>query len=90
MGEVSGAVPPEGQVTGEADGNPPPDSEEARREAQLEGIEQDLDTVDAALSALDSDDLEGAEALAAELEDSAGDPAAGNRRSEMSAGEGVL
>ena len=90
MGEASGAVPPEGQITGEVDGNPPPDPEEARRAAQLEGIERDLDTVDAALTALDSDDLERAEALAAELEDSTGDPAAGNRRSEVSAGEGVL
>ena len=90
MDEASGTVPPEGQVTDEANGPPPPDAEEARRTAQLEGIERDLDTVDAALSALDSDDLEGAEALAAELEDSAGDPAAGNGRSGMSAGEGVL
>ena len=90
MGETSGAVSPEGQVTDEASGHPPPDAEAARRTAQLEGIERDLDTVDAALSALDSDDLEGAEALAAELEESAGDPAAGNSRPGVSAGEGVL
>ena len=78
MDEASGSVSPEGRATGEADGHPPPDPEEARQEAQLAGIEQDLDTVDAALSALDSDDLEAAEALAAQLEESAGDPAAGN------------
>lgn len=80
MGEASGTVPPEGQVTDETDGLPPPDAEEIRRTAQLESIERDLDTVDAALSALDSDDLEGAEALAAGLEDSTGDPGAGNSR----------
>ncbi len=34
----------------------------------LEDIEQDLDTVDRALDALDSGDLEAAEALAAELD----------------------
>ena len=80
MGEASGTVPPEGHVTDETDGPPPPDAEEIHRAAQLESIERDLDTVDAALSALDSDDLEGAETLAAELEDSTGDPAAGNSR----------
>ena len=89
MGEASGTVPPGGQVTDETNGPPPPDAEVERQTAQLEGIERDLDTVDAALSALDSDDLEGAEALAAGLEDSAealaagledstGDPAAGD------------
>ena len=78
MGEASGTVPPEGQVTDEMNDPPPPEAEEALRAAQLEGIERDLDTVDAALSALDADDLEGAEALAAELEDSTGDPAAGS------------
>ena len=57
----------------EASDNLPPDTDADRQTAQLQGIEQDLDTVDAALSALDSDDLEGAEALAAELEESAGD-----------------
>lgn len=56
----------------EASDNLPPDSETDRQTAQLEGIERDLDTVDAALAALDSDDLERAEALAAELEESAG------------------
>jgi len=80
MAEASGTVPPEGQVTDETNDPPPPDAERARRTAQLEGIERDLDTVDAALSALDSDDLEGAEALAAELGDSTGDPAAGDSR----------
>ena len=75
MGEATGAAPPEGPVTGEADGHPPPVPEEARRAAQLEGIERDLDTVDAALSALDSDDIEGAEALAAGLDESAGEGA---------------
>ena len=44
------------------------EGETAGRAAPLDGIEQDLDTVDAALSALDADDLEGAEALATELE----------------------
>ena len=82
MDEASGSVSPVGRATGEADGHPPPDPEEARQEAQLAGIERDLDTVDAALSALDADDLEGAEALAAELEES--------EESEESAGEGVL
>ena len=76
--EAGGAVPPEGRVTHEADGRPPPDAEEARRAAQLEGIERDMDTVDAALAALDADDVEGAEALAAELDEPAGDPAADN------------
>ena len=55
-----------------ASDNSPPDSEADRHTAQLQGIERDLDTVDSALTALDSDDLEGAEALAAELEESAG------------------
>ena len=36
--------------------------------SQLEDIEQDLDTVDETLAALDSGDLESAESLAAELE----------------------
>ncbi len=90
MGEASGTVPPEGRVTGEASGPPPPDAGRARRAEQFEGVERDLDTVDAALAALDSDDLEGAEALAARLEDSAGHPAAGDSRSGDSAGEGVL
>ena len=56
----------------EASDNLPPDPEADRRTAQLRGIERDLDTVDSALAALDSDDLEGAEALATELEESAG------------------
>lgn len=73
MGEASGVVPPDGQVSDEASGPPSPNAEEARRAAQLESIEQDLDTVDAALSALDSDDLDGAEALASELDESAGE-----------------
>ena len=80
MGQASEAVPGEGQVTDEANGQPPPDPDEARRAAQLEGIERDLDTVDAALAALDSDDLEGAEALAAELEEPAAGPEAGASR----------
>lgn len=78
MDKTGGTAPPEGQAAGEADDHPPPDSEAARGAAQLEGIERDLDTVDSALSALDTDNLEAAEALAAELEESAGDPAAGN------------
>ena len=56
----------------EASDNLPPDSESDHQTAQLEGIARDLDTVDSALAALDSDDLEGAEALAAGLEESAG------------------
>ena len=68
MGNMSGDVSREGRVTDEAD-DCPPHPDEARRATQLEGIERDLDTVDAALSALDSDDLESAEALAAELEE---------------------
>ena len=40
----------------------------------LEDIEQDLDTVDEALAALDSGDLEEAEALAAELDAPSTDP----------------
>ena len=46
----------------------PPEGTEPQRASRLEDIEQDLDTVDAALVALDSGDLEGAESLAAELE----------------------
>ena len=56
----------------EASKNLPLDSEVDRQTPQLQGIERDLDTADAVLAALDSDDLEGAEALAAELEESAG------------------
>lgn len=72
MSETGGAEPPDGQGTDEASDNLPPDTEADRQTAQLQGIERDLDTVDSALAALDSDDLEGAEALAAELEESAG------------------
>ncbi|MXW98609.1 MAG: hypothetical protein F4118_03730 [Acidimicrobiaceae bacterium] len=72
MSETGEAAPPEGQGMDEASDNLPPDSESDRQTAQLEGIERDLDTVDSALAALDSDDLEGAEALAAGLEESAG------------------
>lgn len=72
MSETGGAEPPEGQGIDEASDDLPPDPEADRHTAQLHGIERDLDTVDAALAALDSEDLEGAEALAAELEESAG------------------
>lgn len=72
MDEATGVVPPEGEGAGEAGDDLPQDAEAVRRAAQLEGIERDLDTVDAALAALDSDDLETAESLAAELEESAG------------------
>ena len=72
MSETGEAVPPEGEGMDEASDHLPPDSEADRQTAQLQGIERDLDTVDAALAALDSDDLEGAEARAAELEESAG------------------
>ena len=68
----TGGAPPEGQGIDEANDDRPPDPEADRQAAQLHGIERDLDTVDAALAALDSEDLEGAEALAAELEESAG------------------
>ena len=68
MGEASGIAPQEGRVMGEATDRMPQDDAAARQAAQLEGIERDMDAVDAALSALDSDDLERAEALAAELE----------------------
>lgn len=46
---------------------PTPEAAESPRASHLEVIEEDLDTVDAALEALDSGDLEGAEALGAEL-----------------------
>ncbi|MYA84451.1 MAG: hypothetical protein F4Y12_02585 [Acidimicrobiaceae bacterium] len=72
MSETGGAALPEGQGMDEASDSLPPDSEADRQTAQLQGIERDLDTVDAALAALDSDDLEGAEARATELEESAG------------------
>lgn len=78
MDEASGAVPPEGDLTGQANGRPSPDAGQDRRAAQLEGIERDLDTVDAALTALDSDDLERAEGLATTLEESAGERAVGS------------
>ena len=59
----------------EASQGPPADSTAPERASQLEDIEQDLDTVDAALDALDSGDLEEAESLAAQLEGSlAGTP----------------
>ena len=77
MGEASRVVPPEDQVTDETNGPPHPDAAEAGDGARLTGIERDLDTADAALAALDSDDLEAAEALAAQLEGSTVDPAAG-------------
>lgn len=41
----------------------------------LDDLEAAFDTVDAALKALDADDLDGAEALAASLGESAGEPA---------------
>ena len=56
------------------------DDSRARRDEQLEAIEGDLNTVEAALEALDTGDPERAEALAADLERahsarSEGDPA---------------
>ena len=78
----------EDQVADEANRHPRPGSEETDRASsldqanrqghatQLESIERDLDTVDAALSALDADDLETAVELASELEEpQAGNPA---------------
>ena len=56
MADTSNALTPEGE---------PPQGA-----AHLADIEQDLDKADAALAALDSDDLEGAETLAAELDES--------------------
>ena len=47
---------------------PTPQQAEPPQASQPESVEKDLDTVDAALAALDSGDLEGAESLAAELE----------------------
>lgn len=50
-------------------GEPIPFEDAATPEAaSLEAIEQDLDNVDEALAALDSGDLDGAEALAAQLD----------------------
>ena len=69
---------------GEATDRMPQDDAAARQAAQLEGIERDMDAVDAALSALDSDDLERAEALAAELEE----PHAGGRTRSAERDEG--
>ena len=46
--------------------------------SQIQDIEQDLDTVDEALAALDSGDLEAAEALAAELAAPGGDDPGGD------------
>ena len=51
----------------------------------LEDIEQDLDTVDKALAALDSGDLEEAEALAAELEAPSTEPSGGDEPPSPSA-----
>ena len=47
-------------------------------EAGIEALRAGGTAVDAALAALDSDDVEGAEALAAELDEPAGDPVAGD------------
>ncbi len=50
-------------------GEPQPSEDAAAHDAaSLEAIEQDLDNVDEALAALDSGDLDAAEALAAELD----------------------
>ncbi|MYB03716.1 MAG: hypothetical protein F4011_02200 [Acidimicrobiaceae bacterium] len=50
-------------------GEPLPSEHAATQdEASLQGIEQDLDNVDEALAALDSGDLDAAEALAAGLD----------------------
>ena len=46
----------------------------------IEDIEQDLDTVDEALAALDSGDLEAAEALAAELDAPGPGPSGGGEQ----------
>ena len=62
-----------------------PSEDSATREAaSLDGIEQDLNNVDEALAALDSGDLDAAEALAAEL-DSPGAPTPGD---EQRSGDG--
>ena len=85
MERAGGAAPPGGQGSNETSDHLPADAEAARQESQLAYIERDLDTVDAALSALDSDDLEGAESLAAELEE----PSASNstRAAEQDEGD---
>lgn len=46
--------------------------------SQIQDIEQDLDTVDEALAALDSGDLAAAEALAAELDMPGAGPSGGD------------
>ena len=46
----------------------PSEAAATREAASLEDIEQDLNSVDEALAALDSGDLDAAEALAAELD----------------------
>ena len=48
--------------------------------SQIQDIEQDLDTVDEALAALDSGDLEAAEALAAELDAPCAGPSGGDEQ----------
>ena len=77
MADDSGALPNQGapedaSQPGDVQADPDPASAEPVGEpetlAPLEDVERDLDTVEAALAALDSEDLEGAESLAAELE----------------------
>ncbi len=70
-------MPSESQVDDELDATLPVDAEAqaASGEAQLEDIERDFDTANAALDALDADDLERAEELAAQLEGVTAEPA---------------
>lgn len=48
---------------------PEPDPAAAAAEAELDGLNEAFDTVDAAMKAIDADDLDQAEALAASLGD---------------------
>ncbi|HAB58481.1 MAG: hypothetical protein CL433_08620 [Acidimicrobiaceae bacterium] len=66
-------TPADGEVVvGTESAEPEPDPVARAAEAELDGLNDAFDTVDAALKALDSDDLDHAEALVASL----GDPSA--------------
>ena len=56
-------------VVGNESAGPEPDPVAPAAEAELDGLNDAFDTVDAALKALDSDDLDHAEALVASLGD---------------------
>ena len=65
-----------------ADLSEPPTSDDAAPDvaASLEDIEKDLNTADKALAALDSGDLEEAEALAAVLDSPSAEPPDGDEQ----------